>query len=59
MWKRTIIDDGTAPRGPWSPFNKKGELKLTFSTDPWHRRLLARLRGEPIWHRTGALKEDN
>ena len=43
---------------PWSPFNRKGKLRLTLYTDPWYKRAWARLRGEPMWHQAGALKED-
>lgn len=44
-------------RGEWSPFNRRGKLRLTFYTDPWWKRLWAKVRGEPLWHRTGAMTE--
>lgn len=43
----------------WSPFDKDGCFRLTFYTDPWWKRLLARLRGEPLWHRMGAFRDDS
>lgn len=46
-------------RGTWSPFNRNGKLRITFYDDPWPKRLWARLRGEPLWHRVGAMQEDD
>lgn len=45
-------------KGEWSPFDKNGNLRITFTTDPWWKRLRAKLRREPLWHHMGALKED-
>jgi hypothetical protein len=42
-------------RQRWSPFTRKGKLRLTLSTDPWWKRTCARLRGRPLWHKVGAL----
>jgi hypothetical protein len=39
----------------WSPFKRNGKLRVVFYTDPWWKRALARLRGEPLWHRMGAM----
>lgn len=45
-------------RKPWTPFDRRGNLRLAFSTDPWWKRLRAKLRGDQIWHRVGHLTED-
>lgn len=41
----------------WSPFDRKGRLRVTLYTDPWWKRLYAQLRREPIWYVLGALVE--
>jgi hypothetical protein len=48
----------TDNRPVWSPFNRKGKLRITLYTDPWYKRLWARLRGEPLWHHVGVMKDD-
>jgi hypothetical protein len=42
----------------WTPFNRNGKLKLTFTTDPWWKRAWAQLRRQPIWTRVDAMRED-
>lgn len=42
----------------WTPFKRNGKLRIVFYTDPWWKRLFARLRGEPLWHKMGAFVED-
>lgn len=44
-------------RQTWSPFKRNGKLRIAFYTDPWWKRLIARLRGEPLWHQMGALRD--
>lgn len=41
----------------WSPFDHKGRLRIVLHTDPWWKRLRAKLRREPIWHQVGAMVE--
>lgn len=43
---------------PWSPFNRNGKLNITFYSDPWWKRLWARVRRQPLWHKMGALTDD-
>lgn len=42
----------------WSPFNRRGGLKVVLVTDPWHKRLWARLTGAPVFHRIGVFVDD-
>jgi hypothetical protein len=40
----------------WSPFNRKSKLRIVFYDDPWWKRLWARLCGQSLWHKVGAVK---
>lgn len=42
----------------WSPFNRNGKLNVTFYSDPWWKRLRARLLRQPLWHRVAANAAD-
>jgi hypothetical protein len=46
------------PMNDWTPFNRKGKLRIVFYTDPWWKRLYARLRGWPLWHQMGYLTDN-
>jgi hypothetical protein len=40
-----------------SLFDKHGQLQITWATDPWWKRLRARLMGRGIYYRVGALRD--
>lgn len=35
----------------WSPFKRNGKLNITFYSDPWWKRIRARVLRQPLWHR--------
>jgi hypothetical protein len=42
----------------WTPFKRNGKLRVVLYTDPWRKRLYARLRGEPLWHDLGYVVDE-
>jgi hypothetical protein len=42
----------------WTPFDRNGKLRVVLYTDPWWKRLYARLRDQPLWHQTGYMTDD-
>jgi len=47
----SIRDTKSASDDEWSPFKRNSKLNVTFYSDPWWKRLRARVLRQPLWHR--------